>query len=66
MTVEGHCSGRKDNRMARHRDRKSAGFAILFKPTHLSGPKEKLFSPSRRIMKWRAWFNGLAKRSLPS
>ena len=66
MTVEGHCSGRKDNRMARHRYRETTAFAILFKSTHLSGQKEKLFRPSKRIIEWRARFKDVTETSLPS
>jgi hypothetical protein len=66
VTVEGHCSGRKDNRMARHSVRKTAAFAILFNTTYLSGQKEKLFGPSQRIKKWRARFKRMTETGLPS
>ncbi len=66
MTVEGHCSGRKDNRMARLRDRGSAAFAISFNTPYLSGPKEKLFFGSKRIIERRARFNSRGKTCLPS
>ena len=66
MTVEGHCSGRKDNRMARRRGRNMAAPSILFKSPRLCVEKEKLFLPSGRIHRWRTQSKSMSKASRPS